>query len=429
MTERESNVVWYAVAVAAIGYSVDLFDTFLVSAVRIPSLRDLGVSDAESLAVYIRIFNWQLAGMCLGALLLWGPFADSRGRKKILFGSIITYGAANVLTALVQNVSQYEIIRFISGIGLGGELGAGVTLVSENMRREDRGKGTMIIGFFGMLGVVAAGLLAQTSLHWRTLYVIGGLMAFVVLLLRLRVDESRLFSASRPPIGAAHYFRILRYLLNPVRRPFWKFFACILVGTPTYLLVAVIVAAGPELGRAWGMASLPSPPTGLIWTYLAVAVGDILCGGLSQMLRSRKKALLIFLGMTGLGFSTFFLLPPATPNGFYARCVLTGLGIGFWANMVTNAAEQFGTNVRATVTVTVPNFVRAIFLPITSVYLAFKATYGLIPTLAGLAIVCTLVAIVATSLLNDGFSTDLDFDEELGDKPVRSPVALADETI
>jgi MFS family permease len=415
MTERESRTVWYAVAVAAIGYSVDLFDAFLVSAVRIPSLRDLGVPDAESLAVYIRIFNWQLAGMCVGALLVWGPFADTRGRKKILFGSIVTYGVANLLTAAVQTVPQYEFLRFLAGIGLGGELGAGVTLVSENMARHDRGKGTMVIGFFGMLGVVAAGLMAETSLHWRTLYAIGGAMSFVVLFLRLQVDESRLFTPVQRAAGIGQYFRILRFLLNPFTRPFWKFLACILVGTPVYLLVAVIVAAGPELGQAWGMSSLPSPSTGLIWTYLAIAVGDILCGGLSQVLRSRKTSLLVFLGITGVGLSTFFLVPPDTPAGFYARCVLAGLGVGFWANMVTNAAEQFGTNVRATVTVTVPNFVRAIFVPIASAYLAFKTTYGLIPTLAVLSIGCTLVAIVATSLLEDGFSKDLDYQEDLGD--------------
>jgi putative MFS transporter len=406
--------------VAAIGYFVDLFDTFLLPALRIPSLRDLGVPSDESLRTYTVIMNCQLAGMALGALFLWGPFADRGGRRKILFGSIIVYSVANLLTAGVQNVWQYALIRFIAGVGLGGELGAGVTLVSENMKREQRGIGTMVIGFWGMLGVVAAALLAKTALHWRTDYLIGGIMGLGVLLLRIGVGESRLFEKNLAVNKSPNYFRILKFLLR--WRQGVKFAACVLVGAPAFFITGLLVPGAPEFGKAFGMKELSSPSTALIWTYLGVACGDIFCGALSQMLRSRKQALLIFHGLTALGIGIFLFVPASTPTGFYTRCVLMGLGGGFWANMVTNAAEQFGTNVRATVTITVPNFVRFLLFPISAAFLSLKPSYGIIPAAAMVGLTCSALAIISTLTLKDGFSRDLDYNEQL-DPPEPEPYA------
>lgn len=400
-----------AILVAAVGYFVDLFDTFALPALRVASLRELGVPDADSLAVYTTIFNWQLAGMALGALLLWGPFADGRGRRRILFGSIIVYSVASVLTAFVQNVTQYELIRFVAGVGLGGELGAGVTLVSENMPKHRRGIGTMIIGACGMLGVVAAALLAKTNLDWRTIYIIGGVLGFIVLAMRVGVHESLLFEKRQATNETPAYSSILLFLAKWPNNA--KFLACILVGTPTFFVTGLLVPGAPEFGRAFGMTELPSPATALIWTYVSISIGDILCGALSQILRSRKKALLTFLAITSVGVGAFVLVPPSTPSGFYWRCVIAGLGIGFWANMVTNAAEQFGTNVRATVTITVPNFVRFLLFPISSAFLALRGPLGIVPAAAVVGIACCVIAMIATALLRDGFNQDLDYVETL----------------
>jgi MFS transporter, putative metabolite:H+ symporter len=419
VTAESEPVPWPAIFVAAVGYFVDLFDTFLLPALRLPSLQDLGVPDADSLRQYTIIMNWQLAGMALGALFLWGPFADGRGRRRILFGSIIVYSLANLLTAAVQDTFQYAAIRFIAGIGLGGELGAGVTLVSENMKRDQRGVGTMIIGFFGMLGVVAAALLAKTSLHWRTDYLIGGLLGFGVLLLRLGVGESALFEKNRAANQRPSYFAILRFLaVWPHNK---KFAACVLVGAPTFFVVGLLIPGAPEFGRAFGMKQLPSPSTALIWMYLSVALGDIACGALSQWIRSRKKAILIFHGFSIFALAGFLFLPPLTPNGFYLRCVIAGFCGGYWANMVINAAEQFGTNVRATVTITVPNFVRFLLFPISSAFLALKPFTGIVSAAAIVGVTCSLIAIAALLTLEDGFNRNLDYNEPLSPQPTPRP--------
>ena len=408
---KRHDIPWRAVAVAAVGYFVDLFDTFLVPAFRVSTLRDLGVRDTDSLRVYASVFNWQLVGMFLGALLLWGPFADGRGRRKILFGSIVLYGAASLATAFVQDVSQFMIIRFIAGVGLGGELGAGVTLVSENTSRENRGFGTMVIGGVGMLGVAAAATLATTGANWRTAYVVGGALAGVILFLRLGVQESRLFAKGNTDAPRSQYFRILVFLAKP--RSLAKFWACVLVGAPTFFVTGLLVPGAPEFGSAFGMKTLPTPATALIWTYLSISVGDVLCGLLSQRLRSRKKALLVFHMVTVAGIAAFLFAPPQTPLGFYARCVLVGLGIGFWANMVTNAAEHFGTNVRATVTITVPTCVRLLLFPISAGFLALRPLFGIIPAAATVGFGCSALAILATLSLDDGFARDLDYQEDL----------------
>jgi hypothetical protein len=457
MMKEKFVTPWRLVIVAAIGYFVDLFDTFLLPAVRIPSLAELGVPDDLSLATYTVIFNWQLAGMAVGALFLWGPFADGRGRRKILFGSIIVYSIANLLTAAVQDVTQYEIVRFIAGVGLGGELGAGVTLVAEQMNKGKRGIGTMIIGAVGMLGVVFASLLALTGVYWRYAYIIGGVLGILILLLRVGVDESELFLKRKTKVNFGldannqilqkdeidvstianrkpAYFKILAYIFSIKRkkasesttvasektifsfdtlteRPLVRFLLCILVGTPTFFFTGLLVPGAPEFGKAFGMTELPSPALALIYTYVSISIGDIFCGFLSQALSSRKKALLIFHGITVIGTFLFLFLPPTTPTGFYIRCVIAGTGIGYWANMVTNAAEQFGTDVRATITITVPNLVRFLLFPISGAFWALKPSVGVITAAAIVGLISSAVAIFAVCVLRDNFSRDLDYVE------------------
>jgi len=412
MTLKRYDIPWNVVVVAALGYFVDLFDTFLVPAFRVATLKDLGVASVDSLRVYTNLFNLQLAGMFLAAILLWGPFGDSRGRRKILFGSIMLYGAANFLTAFVVNVPQFAIIRFVAGIGLGGELGAGVTLVAESISQEHRGIGTAIIGFVGMLGVVAAATLAMVGVNWRVAYIVGGVLAFAILGLRLSVRESQLFAKNSAAVRS--YWRILMFLARP--RNLLKLFACVLVGAPTFFVTGLLVPGAPEFGAAFGMNILPSPATGLIWTYLSISIGDIFCGMLSQVVRSRKTALLVFHAITVIGIGAFLFQPPTTPDGFYVRCVVAGFGIGFWANMVTNAAEQFGTNVRATVTITVPTCVRLLLFPISAAFLSLRPLLGIIPAAAIVGFSASALAIVSLLWLKDGFSRDLDFNERLTPK-------------
>jgi putative MFS transporter len=417
------KIPWPVVIIAAIGYFVDLFDTFLLPALRIRSLRDLGVPDSDSLTIYTHLLNWQLGGMVLGSLFLWGPVADRKGRRQILIASILVYALANLLTASVQTVWQYAAIRFIAGVGLGGELGAGITLVSEMMTRQYRGVGTMVVGFFGMLGVVAAAILASTSLHWRTDYVIGGIMGLGILALRLSIGESSLFEKNLETRKTAGYFRILLFLFRDaigfkadgIRK--WpnlpRYSACILVGAPTFFVTALVVVGAPEFGRAFGMTTLPAPNTALIWTYLSIAIGDIVCGLLSQLMNSRKYSLLVFHGITAFGICALFFYPPKTPPEFYWRCAIAGLGIGYWANMVTNAAEQFGTNVRATVAITVPNFVRFLLFPISAAFLFLRPIAGLVPAAAIVGLSCSVLAMISILVLKDGFSADLDYNENV----------------
>jgi putative MFS transporter len=395
---------------ASLGYFVDLFDTFLMPALRSPSLRDMGVIASRSLVVGTNIFNLQLLGQTMGALLIWGPLADRLGRKKILFGSILLYGLGSFATAFSHSTGSFAVMRFIAGLGLGGELGAGIALIAETMKQEDRTKGTMIVGFFGMLGVVLAGLIAESSLSWRTDYVIGGVLAVVVLVFRLGVHESDLFVRSvsivKPP-----YWKILGYLVRPAN--LLKFVACVFVGAPTFFVVGLLVSGAPEFGTALGMQVKPTSATALVWTYTSIAVGDIFCGLLAQALRSRKAALVVFQVITLIGFSLILFVPAASPMGYYWRCALTGLGIGYWANMVTNASEQWGTNVRGTVTIAVPNFVRLLLFPISSMFLLLRPHFGYISAAAMVGVGCSVLAILSILLLSDGFSRDLNFAEPI----------------
>jgi len=408
---HQTTAPYSAVTVAAIGYFVGLFDTFLLPALRIPSLKEIGILDADSLATYTTIFNYQLAGMTLGALFLWGPFADSRGRRKILLGSIIVYSLAGILTAAVQDTTQYSIIRFIAGVGLGGELGAGVTLVSENMDRKRRGVGSTIIVGIGVLGVVCAALISKTSIHWRMIYVIGGVLGLLLLGFRIGVGESRLFEKNRSENLRSNYFRTLRLLVT------WpnliKYVACVLVGTPIFFIVGLLVPGAPEFSKAFGLKEVPAVSTALIWTYLSIAMGHIFCGFLSQLLRSRKKAILIFHGITMIAICTFLFTPPVTPAGFYFRCALAGIGLGYWANLVTNAAEQFGTNVRGTVTITAPNFIRFLLFPISAAFFAMRPSLGIIGAGAIVGLGSSVVAVIATLSLKDKFDRDLDYNEDV----------------
>jgi MFS transporter, putative metabolite:H+ symporter len=417
-----SQAIWIVIA-ASLGYLVDLFDTFLLPALRAPTLRELGVGTASSLTVGTNLFNLQLLGQTLGALFFWGPLSDKFGRKKVLFASILIYGLANVATAASHSLAFFAVARFVAGIGLGGELGAGIALISESLPIKHRTTGTMIVGTLGMFGVVLAGLLAQSHLSWRTDYVLGGVLAAVVLAFRFGSHESRLFQSAplwvRPP-----YWDIFRYLIRPL--PFLRFLGCILVGAPTFFVVGLLVSGAPEFGKALGMVNLPNAADALVWTYTSISLGGLGCGAVALLLRSRRNALLLFHAITAVGFGLILFYPASTPDGYYWRCALAGFGVGYWANMVTNAAEQWGLNLRGTITISVPNFVRLLLFPIYSSFLLLRNAFGFTSSAAIVGFVCSALAIISVLSMPDGFCRNLKFTENLKTGNLQTGLTAAD---
>jgi MFS family permease len=323
----------------------------------------------------------------------------------------LLYAAGNFATAYAHGVTSFAVMRFVTGLGLGGELGAGIALITETMAPEDRTKGTAIVGFFGMLGVVFAGLIANVpSLSWRADYKIGGVLGLVVLVARFSSGESKMFQHMIVQ-GQADYWRILGFLFRG--RNLLKLGYCILAGAPTFFIVGLLAPRSSQFGKALGMTVLPTGPTTLVWTYGGVALGGLVCGAFAQLVRSRKAALLVFHGITFAGFASLLLVPASDPFGLYCRFAVTGVGIGYWANMVTNAAEQWGTNVRGTVTIAVPNFVRLLLVPISFLFGWLEPKLGFTSAAWIVGIVCSVTAVASLRQLKDGFHRDLDFVENL----------------
>ena len=395
------------VVVAALGYFVDLYDLLLFSVVRKASLLDLGVAEADSLNIGLNLLNWQLAGMLVGGLL-WGVIGDKKGRRAILFGSIILYSVANLLNAAVQSVEQYRILRFVAGIGLAGELGAGIALTSELLSPKKRGYGTMAIASFGTLGVFLASWLSL-NFHWRTCYIVGGVMGLALLALRFAVLESPMFRDSlRENVARGSIIKL--FTNGPL---LWKYLKCILVGAPTYFVIGILLTGAPEIGKAMGLKAVPVAAVALIVFYLTNAVADIICSSLSQWWQSRKKALLVFHGITLIGILVVLYVPSENLTSFYAKFAVLGFGLGLWAVMLSNAAEQFGTNFRATVATSAPNFIRALLIPITYAHKQMHPQLGIIHASAIMGVLCVAVAIIFVLLSDETFGRELDYVERV----------------
>ncbi len=409
-----------AVIVAALGYFVDIYDLILFGMVRIPSLKDLGVCDALPQAACdtalkdqgLYLLNMQMFGMLLGGIL-WGVIGDKRGRLSVLFGSITLYSLANIANGRVHTVDAYAIWRLIAGIGLAGELGAGVTLVSELMGRERRGVGTTVVAAFGVSGGLLAGLIggAFPSLphpDWRTAFYIGGALGLVLLVLRIGVVESGMFhaTAKNKDVSRGNFFalftdrkRVLRYL------------AIICVGIPVWYVIAIPVTLSKEFGGALGLSPPPIPATALFFCYGGCSLGGLASGLLSQLLRSRKKALAVFLGLCVVDLVLFFTVGGTSLVAMYAICALAGIATGYWAVFVSMAAELFGTNLRATVTTTVPNFVRG-SVPLLAITLqALTPGLGLIGAAITVGAGALALAFVGLASLPETFGVDLDYHE------------------
>ena len=390
---------------AALGYFVDVYDLILFGVVRGPSLRSLGLSDAEVLRQGLRLFDFQMGGMLLGGIL-WGILGDRRGRKSVLFGSILLYSSANLLNGFISDLNVYALLRLLAGIGLAGELGAGVTLVNETLPKEKRGYGSLIIAGVGALGGVAAATVGGLT-DWRTAYIIGGCMGLALLLLRVGTYESDLFQQMEKGKVARGNF----LSLFTDRRRFVTYFYCILIGIPIWYVVGILVLFSPELGQAVGVAGPVKAGQAIMLGYVGLSLGDIACGLVSQWLRSRKKAIYLFIFLTAVVTTVYLTYGGFNPDQYTYMCLALGFFAGYWAMFITMSSEQFGTNLRATVTTTVPNFVRGAVIPITWGFRSLAASQGLATSALLVGGVCLALAFFATTQLEESFGKDLDFVE------------------
>jgi putative MFS transporter len=405
-TATHSKNVSLIVIVASLGYFVDIYDLILFSVIRVKSLKGLGVPDADLLDVGTMLINSQMFGMLIGGIL-WGILGDKRGRISVLFGSILLYSIANMANAFVTTIPAYAIVRFIAGVGLAGELGAGITLVTETMSRENRGYGTMIVAGVGLMGAVLAAVLGE-HYAWETCYIIGGVMGLLLLGMRVGLVESGMFkNVQNDGISRGN----ILMLFNNAKR-FKKYLNCILIGIPLWFVVGVLVTFSPEFGKELNATAPLSAGTGIMYCYIGIAIGDIVAGFLSQMWRSRKKVMLLFLIITAFSIMAYLNADGMTPQQFIWYALLLGFASGYWATFVTIASEQFGTNMRATVTTTVPNFVRGSLVAATLSFTALKGSIGIINSALTVGFVSLLIAVIALSQLKETFGKDLNYVEE-----------------
>lgn len=392
-----------AVLVAALGYFVDIYDLILFAIVRKKSLEGIGVPAPQVLDTGVLLINMQMGGMLLGGIA-WGILGDKRGRISVLFGSIILYSLANIANSFVHTVPEYAIARFIAGVGLAGELGAGITLVSESLGKETRGYGTTIVATVGITGAVVGALVAGL-VSWRTSYVIGGCLGLGLLVLRVGVYESGMFEKIKTSdVSRGNFF-----LLFSSKRRALRYIGIILVGIPIWYAVGILVTFSPEIGGALGMKPPPEAAKAVMWCYIGLAAGDFGSGALSQIARSRKRVLFWFLVLTCVAIACYFFFGTSSRFMFYATCTLLGFATGYWAVFVTVASEQFGTNVRATATTTAPNFVRGAVVPLTLAFAALKPRLGVPWAAATVGIVTMVIAFLALQTLDETYGKDLEF--------------------
>ena len=405
--QRSTAATALAVIAAALGFFVDAYDLILYSIVRVPSLTGLGVPPERLLAAGVDLLNAQLVGMLVGGIA-WGIWGDRFGRRAVLFGSILLYSIATFANGLVQSVPAYTVCRGIAGLGLAGELGAGITLVSELLPARSRGYGTMIVASVGVLGVVVASLIGDIF-PWRTAYFVGGILGFLLLGLRVGVGESGLFQRVRET--AVPRGRFLALFTD--RRRALTYVCTIVVALPIWYAIGILISFAPEIGHQLGLNVAPKAPRAILFYYLGLTLGDLSSGFLSQRFHTRKRIIRAFLIMTTLAGILYFTIGGWSLNAFYAACGLLGWTSGYWAVFLTTAAEQFGTNIRATVAVTAPNFVRGLMTPLTLVFKNLAPTCGALTVAAGLGVLVTIAAFLALTQLKETYGRDLDFTESL----------------
>lgn len=408
------------ILVASLGYFVDIYDLQLFNIISTASLKGIGITDEALLKKYdVSLFNWQMVGMLIGGLL-WGIWGDKKGRKSVLFGSILLYSLANIANAFVTNITQYEWIRLLAGIGLAGELGAGITMVSESFDKEKRGIGTMIIATMGALGAVVAALVSRNhfdvfGLHpWQEAYLIGGILGLSLLFLRVGTFDSEMFNQvkEKDNLKKGSFFLIFKTKERALR-----YLACVLIGLPVWFVVGILIKFSSldfhSLLRP-GEVAHQNEIRGIavIFCYIGLSVGDLVSGLLSQWMRSRRKVIFIYLISCAVLSFIFLEVQGISLAAFQWLSFALGFVTGYWALFVSLASEQFGTNIRATVTTTAPNFVRGGVLPITMSFVALSHVWTSYHAAYLVGIVCFALAIAGTWYLKETFGKDLDFVEE-----------------
>lgn len=405
---QSQSVFNVAVLVAALGYFVDIYDLLLFAIIRIESLVSLGLTPEQVKIEGEAILQWQMAGLMIGGVIA-GVIADRKGRLTVLFGSILFYSLANIANGMVTTVEQYKVIRFLAGLGLAGELGVGITLVSELIKKEKRGISTSLVAGIGLTGAVLAYFLKE-NYHWRTCYYIGGALGLMLLVLRVSVFESGMFKeVKKMDVQRGNFFM----LFNNAER-FKRYLTSILIGLPTWFVIGILVAFSNEFGKVMGIKEEIDPGKAIMFAYVAISIGDILIGFISQWFKSRKNALYLFYAITGLFMVLFFTAQwNGTAAKMYWICAGLGFGTGFWAIFVTMGAEQFGTNLRATAATTIPNMVRgmlAVFIiPL------FKGLRGVTDYYTGgwiAAIIIMVITLVAAYYTKETFGKDLNYVEK-----------------
>ncbi len=401
------RVVSLPVIVAALGYFVDIYDLVLFGIVRVPSLKAIGLSGKDLTDYGVFLLNMQMAGMLIGGII-WGILGDLKGRLKIMFGSIFLYSIANMLNGMVTTVTAYAALRFIAGIGLAGELGAGITLVSEVLHRSIRGYGTMLVASVGVSGAILANIIAN-AYDWRHAFIIGGILGLVLLITRISVAESGMFKAmdERTGVRRGNFLALFRE-----KGRFLRYLNSILIGVPIWFVVGILITFSPEFAKAFGTTGTVSAGNAIMFCYLGLIFGDFSSGLLSQILKSRKKVVLLYTLLTIAAVAFYFLQGSRSAEFFYGVCFVLGFSVGYWAIFVTVAAEQFGTNLRATVATTVPNFVRGMVVPITLLFQLFRQYLGLEGGALAVGAICTIAAFFALASLEETFHKDLDYFEE-----------------
>lgn len=404
-SNRNYGVLSIPVIVGALGYFVDIYDLLLFGIVRKQSLADLGLTPDEVTTVGENIISAQMYGLLLGGII-WGIMGDKRGRLSVLFGSIILYSLANIANGLVTDTTQYKWVRFIAGIGLAGELGAGITLVSELLSKEKRGIGTSLVAGIGLTGAVVAYFISK-EFSWRVCYYIGGALGLLLLLLRVSVFESGMFhEVKKLNVARGDFFMFF----NDATR-FRKYMLSILIGLPTWYVIGVLVSFSDQFGKNMGITEAIDPGRAIMFAYVGISVGDVLIGLVSNWLRSRKKALYIFYCITVVLIALFFLQRGGSADRMYLICGGLGFGTGFWAVFVTMAAEQFGTNLRATAATTVPNMVRGSLPLIILLFKWLRTSMDYVTAGMVAGIVILIITFIAAAFTKETYGKDLNYVE------------------
>lgn len=398
------HLISIPVIVAALGYFVDIYDLLLFGVVRLPSLTDMGLTDSEISEIGVSILNWQMTGLLVGGIL-WGVLGDKKGRLSVLFGSILTYSIANILCGFVQTPDIYKLLRFIAGVGLAGELGAGITLVSEILPKRLRAIGTSLVAGVGLLGAVVAYFTVELF-AWRTAYFIGGGMGISLLLLRIGVFESGIYEhvKQQKDIQKGNFFSLFTK-----KERFVRYLKCIGMGLPTWFVIGILATFSNEIGASLNLPDKIKPGLSIMWCYIGLSLGDLASGLISHQLKSRKKAVSILMLITLIA-TLYYLFGGIKSTGvFYAITLILGFGIGYWAMFVTIGAEQFGTNLRSTAATTIPNMVRGTVVLMTTLFTSYKTDFTVINSAALVGLICFIIGFYSILTISETHDKDLDF--------------------